>query len=175
MIIDGTEPHRNEVVFIDDVSGYSSIIFNDYKLVNGSSSNGEADGWLGSNNNSNYNANEYADVVMKSKVAQLLSNFNTKLDIAVVKDLRTNIQVKCSGKKVACDLLKAPCLFHIFNDPCEENNLANSSTQIMKQMTYKLKDKLKNITPSRRKPRGFLKFFFTFKIISNFNFFRPKL
>lgn len=35
MILEDKEPYRNEIVIIDDVSGVSSLIYNGYKLLNG--------------------------------------------------------------------------------------------------------------------------------------------
>lgn len=154
MITSGSVSLRNEVITIDDVFGYSSFIFNGIKYVNGSSSNGQADTWLGSNNNSDINASGYVDEVFNSKAAKALRNFHETLTSASIKELRSNLKVECAGIKHECNLLEAPCLFDIQNDPCEENNLAAANPVMMEEMTKTFNERLKTLVPARRKTRG---------------------
>jgi arylsulfatase B len=147
-------PYRNEIVTVDDVHGYGSYIYTTFKLVNGSSNDGgEADGWIGSNNNSNViGFREYIDGVLNSKVARVLENYGNGLMPETILDLRENATIKCSGEKVGCDLLKGPCLFNILKDPCEETNLASSNPMLLKAMEKIYHSALVNLVPSHRKP-----------------------
>lgn len=154
MITSGSSPFRNEIVTIDDVLGYSSLILNGYKFVNGSSSNGASEEFLGSNNNSDINASSYFDGVSNSKAAIALRNFNGPLLSTSTEALRSNLKVKCAGIYRECNLMEAPCLFDFLSDPCEENNLAALNPNLMDAMTNAFNERLKTIVPARRKTRG---------------------
>lgn len=154
MIINGTSPLRKEVVVIDDVFGVSSIIHNGYKYVNGTLLDGYADAWLGSNNNSAVNKPLYVNNVLRSKTAKLLKQFNKNVHATHVQKSRENAKVKCSGIKNECNLMKAPCLFNIIEDPCEENNLAESNPEMMKMMKEIFEKRLKTVVPSRFRESG---------------------
>lgn len=153
VITKGSSSFRSEIITIDDVFGYSSFIMNGYKLVNGSSSAGLADGWLGSNNNSDINSSQYINGVLSSKVAQSLNKFLT-LEANKIHKVREDAKVKCLGIKNECDLLKAPCLFDIVNDPCEENNLAFTQKSTVEFLTSEFEERLKTLVPARRRTRG---------------------
>jgi hypothetical protein len=152
MIVSNKEPFRNEIITVDDIFGYSSYILNGFKLVNGSSSAGLDDGWLGSNNNSKINSLEYIDQVLNSKVTKILKNFNNPLQPNDIEDIRNRATIKCSGTHTDCDLQAGPCLFDIIHDPCEERNLARPENSFMKIMQEIFYIELQNLVPSHRKP-----------------------
>lgn len=144
-------PQRYELVTIDDVDGFSSYILNDHKLLNGTILNGVYDGYLGSNNNSNFNSELYTQIVKDSIVSETLK---TSLSHEKIEELRTLAKIQCmkaDGKKNPCDLLRAPCVFDLKNDPCEENNLAETDPYLLQSLTFKLQTAIKDIVPSRRK------------------------
>ncbi|KAG5680743.1 hypothetical protein PVAND_010232 [Polypedilum vanderplanki] len=142
---------RNELLTVDDVLGYSSYIFYGLKIVNGSSTNGKSDGFLGSNNNSDYDIKNYIKNVRNSRVSTYLKNSMSDYGI---ERLRESIKVQCSNSvhKNPCDLLKAPCLFDLNNDPCEENNIAEKYPIIFKPLFSRYKNALTSIVQTRRKP-----------------------
>ncbi|KAG5680269.1 hypothetical protein PVAND_009788 [Polypedilum vanderplanki] len=152
MIMNDMPPYRDEIVTVDDVSGYGSYIYSIFKLVNGSSSNGRADGWIGSNNNSDVNKDDYITGVLNSDVAQILKNYENPLIPEEILEIRENATVKCSGIISDCDLLRGPCLFDISRDPCEEKNLEPTNPLLFDAMLKLYHSSLKKLVPSHKKP-----------------------
>lgn len=152
MILYNKEPFRNEIVTVDDVFGYSSYILNGFKLLNGSSSAGIDDGWLGSNNNSEINSSKYISEILSSKVSKNLEIFNNPLRPDEIIKMRKRATVQCSGIHKNCNLINGPCLFDIIHDPCEERNLATPENVFMKIMQEIFNNELQHLTPSHRKP-----------------------
>jgi arylsulfatase B len=149
MLLNDRPPYRSEVLTIDNIFHYSSYIKDNFKLVNGSSSeNATADEWLGSNNNTDINGSTYISSVLKSKTARAL---HYPLTSRRIKSLRKRTTIRCS-KAVAneCDLLRGPCLFDIANDPCEKFNLATTQSELLNSMVDGLNEILKTVAPSRR-------------------------
>lgn len=153
MIANGTAALRKEVVVIDDVFGVSSFIQDGYKFVNGTLLDGYADSWLGSNVHHDANSDTYMDNVLNSKTAKALKKFR-KLDSAAVQKIRAGAKVECGSVKTECNLMKAPCLFDIMKDPCEQNNLASTHPSVMKSIKKAFDKKLKNVVPSRFQESG---------------------
>jgi arylsulfatase B len=153
MVANGTSGLRKEVVVIDDVFGVSSLIENRYKFVNGTLLDGYADSWLGSNVHHDANSDSYVKNVLNSKAAKALKKFG-KLDSTTVATLRAGAKVECGGVKTECNLMKAPCLFDIMKDPCEENNLASTHPKEMKSIRKTFDKRLKNVVPSRFQESG---------------------
>lgn len=151
MIVNNKGSFRNEIITIDDIFGYSSFILNGFKLVNGSSSAGLDDGWLGSNNNSKINSLEYLNNVLNSKVSIILKKCNN-LQPNDVENIRKRATIQCSGIHTDCDLLNGPCLFDIVHDPCEERNLARPENVFMKIMQEIFYTELQHLIASHRKP-----------------------
>lgn len=132
---------RREVVTVDPL-GFSSYIYNGYKMLNGTAPDGVTfvdgmyDVHLGSNNNSNHNEEFYIENVLNSQVAEVL---NSSLNAENVAELRRRSAVKCGyeGNQTVCDLTKAPCLFDIITDPCEQRNLANDLPELLMELSDK--------------------------------------
>lgn len=148
---------RNEIVNFDNIQGFGSYIYNKYKLVNGTISNGIYDGWLASkSNDGNNDSISYAINVLNSTASRSIYSIQKKnrLTIDKILDLRASATIRCSNalKKNPCDPRKAPCIFEIFEDPCEENNLASSRSATLKRMLSRFNDKVKTAVPSGRKP-----------------------
>lgn len=143
---------RNELVTVDDVFGFGSYIFNGLKLVNGSSSAGKFDDWLGSNNNTDAVDNEaYMQNLLQSSVAKSLKS---TISLRNVDRMRNSAKIRCTKEKnkQSCDLLKGPCLYNLNDDPCEENNIANRNKILFYFMLRKYKNSLTNLVPTIRKP-----------------------
>lgn len=146
---------RQEVVSIDDVAGCGALISGNYKFVNGSSTAGKYDGFLsaksfdGDNDSINYAIN-----VLNSTASRAILSIQTRnrLNLDKIFYLRNAATVRCSNnvEKTPCDLLKGACLFDIWEDPCEENNLANSRRLAFNNMKSRYFDKVKSFVPSGR-------------------------
>ncbi|KAL7036444.1 hypothetical protein ACKWTF_008813 [Chironomus riparius] len=142
---------RNELVTIDDVFGFGSYIFNGLKLVNGSSSNGQFDSWLGSNNNTNaVDDKAYMENLLLSPVAK---SIKPPITLRNIDRMRSSAKICCTKEKnkQSCDLLKGPCLYNLNDDPCEENNIANRNKILFSFMLLKYKNSLADLVPTRRK------------------------
>lgn len=146
---------RHEVMNVDDVMGYGSLIYFSMKFVNGSSSDGEYDNWLSSTNNNGYvDPITYALNVLNSTASRSIFSVQKKnLCVDTILKLRKFAQVKCTNgvNKNPCNLKKGPCLFNIYDDPCEENNLASTLPSIKASMQRRYEEKMQIVVPTRRK------------------------
>jgi hypothetical protein len=129
---------------------------------------------LGSNNNTDREADTYYSRVINSKVAQALKKFAPLLREEDIKDLRDRAKTTCSGEIVSCSILQESCLFNIKNDPCERVNLARDPAyaSIFQDLKNRLAEVVTRVAPSRNLPAGKLsdryleKFHFnSFKIV----------
>lgn len=145
---------RKSVVVFDNIRGYGSLILNNLKYVDGSNSKGVDDIWLGTNDNENVNEESYEESLKNSATWQAISS---NLSSSKIKSIRKAANIKCaynsSSIVKSCDLLKAPCLFDIFKDPCEQNDLSQDRRY---SLNFKSLARLQNsyiskALPSRRK------------------------
>lgn len=157
VINSGGNPVRNEIVNIDDVFGFGMYTLFSYKLVNGSFGNGTYDGWLGSkNNNGDIDSIKYAENVLNSVASRAISSTRGEkcLNVDKILALRKAASISCTNgvEKNFCDPRIAPCLFNIIDDPCEENNLAQTRPAILRAMITRYNNLERRAVPSRRKP-----------------------
>lgn len=158
MLKTGAVSPRYEIPNIDDVFGFGSLIHQNYKFLNGTLLNGKLDGWLAERNPRPYdNSISYVLKVLNSKTNQAMSTnpqWNLSLHLLRLRRMRDDASVKCSRRrtKTPCDLTKAPCLFNIFEDPCEQNNIAEAFPQKLNEMKRLYFDKLNQAVPSIRVP-----------------------
>jgi hypothetical protein len=130
---------------------YSSIIFDGFKLVNGSWKNGIYDGWLGVNRNCDNDFRSYEKNVRNSLTWKAIDSPKTSFTIQKVKFF-SKINCRYVGKNNPCNLLKAPCLYDIINDPCELNDLSSTLPRLFNDFKNRLDYIERNVVPSRRKP-----------------------
>jgi len=120
------------VAIIDSLSGYSGLMFDGYKLLNGSAYDGKYDKWLGSNRNASEDELafvNYAQLVLESDVAVAIKSVqspNEHLTVDEIRKLRNEATVKCSKCHNPCDLKQQQCVFYVVDDPCEQNNIIDS-------------------------------------------------
>jgi arylsulfatase B len=156
MINNGGPSQKNEIVNIDDVFGFGSYIHYTMKYVNGTVNDGAYDGWLASkNNNGDIDPLQYALNVLNSTVSRAIYSVQKKnLCVDKILELRKVATISCSNSvtKNPCDLKKGPCLFDIFEDPCEENNLASTRPVIKNLLEKRYNEKKRLIVPTRRRP-----------------------
>ncbi|XP_055692901.1 arylsulfatase B-like [Lutzomyia longipalpis] len=119
---------RTEMVNnIDPVDNYVSYQYNEYKYIVGTTWGGSYDTWLG---NMPYEddpqSSNYAQLVMQSDAWLALNPYaSTTLTATDVLNIRADTEIVCQGQGVSCNPQQGPCLFRIYEDPCEENNLAS--------------------------------------------------
>lgn len=89
----------------------------------GSTYNGIWDGWFGPS------GREWVyDVggVISSAAGRAIASVGLGVTAEVVRTLRENALIKCPPRNDSlpmCKPLQEPCLFNVFQDPCEDNNL----------------------------------------------------
>lgn len=148
---DSPSPRQEILYNIENSVGYSAIVHEGWKLLNGTENINNA-GWLGDVGLSKVNASfeSYFDDVLKAEASKGLP----QLKFEDVRVLRSEATVKCDENKFAvkCNPLQKPCLFNIIEDPCEQNNLANSHPLKVEFLVSKLNKHFEKIVPSMRRP-----------------------
>lgn len=142
---------RKEILYnVESVLGFSGIMNEGWKLVNGTE-NIEYAGWFGSSGEEvNLSFNEYLEKIFNSSVALNLP----ELSVEKIKSLREKSTTKCenSANVTHCNPLKSPCLFNILDDPCEQNNLADMFPDKVQFLLSRLSHHIAEMVPSIRKP-----------------------
>ncbi|XP_011179349.2 arylsulfatase B [Zeugodacus cucurbitae] len=127
----GVPQPRRLIHVLDDSVGYSAYTRGALKYVNGSSFNGQYDGWLGDlpADEQDPTAPYYVQQVLSSEVQHVLGS--DALSVEQVESLRAQATHSCPDNKedytqdvYRCEPLVEPCFFDIEKDPCERYNLA---------------------------------------------------
>lgn len=150
----GTKSPRKEMQYnIENILGYSAVMHEGWKIVNGSE-NIEYANWFGNSGLENVNISfkSYVQDILDSEVSKYMPTLNAEL----IKDLRDQATVKCSynntdRQTVDCDPQAAPCLFNVFEDPCEQNNLADSFRSKTEFLLSIMNRHIKDTIPTRRR------------------------
>ena len=141
---------RNEILYqIESVLGFSGLMIDGWKLVNGSE-NLNFSGWLGgSGEYMETSFDEYFGMMESSHAFKSLP----KLESKVIKDLMKKSSTMCNKNSpvTKCNPRSSPCLFNIIDDPCEMNNLAESYPEKVEYLFSGLKRFSKVMVPSIRK------------------------
>lgn len=119
---------REILHMLDDVFSVKSFLKGQFKYIKGTTIQGLYDHVLLQRNLKIKDPRDlnYAEIIKNSIVSQALDKFNEKpLKSAKIRNLRIQSQVKCGEIGSSCNPLKEECLFDIFQDPCEQNNLVN--------------------------------------------------
>ena len=136
---------------IDDIYGSASITVGDWKLHKGTNYNGQWDSWYGPEglrNTEDYDI----DGLSKSIAGLSLSKIGMLPSASRILELRKNATVKCTNISSSCLPLKAPCLFNVIKDPCEQNNLADDYPEILEIMLETLSKHNETAIPPSNKP-----------------------
>ncbi|XP_018374797.1 PREDICTED: arylsulfatase B [Trachymyrmex cornetzi] len=145
---DTESPRSNVLHNIDDIYGVSAITVGDWKLIRGSTYKGAWDGWYGPS------GREWVydvDGVISSTTAHAIASVGLGITTDVVLMLRENALIKCPPRNdslPSCKPLEEACLFNIYQDPCEDNNLVKQFPTIVR----KLQDELKKFNSSALLP-----------------------
>lgn len=141
---------RNEILYnIENINGYSAIVHEGWKLVNGSENINNSN-WFGSSGiYYNISFDSYVKNILESDTSKHLPGLNS----ALIQSLRLDATLKCTyNQEISkCNPLKAPCLFNLIEDPCEQNNLAESHKAKLDFLQSRLSFHIKNVLPTRRR------------------------
>lgn len=150
---------RNQILHnIDDIFGYSTIVDNGWKLIQGTTNNGEFDRYLGGfiESDAKMNSTYYFSLINGSTVNMALRKFvQTPLDFTTVEDLHKKSIVTCVHPTFVneCSPIKSACLFNLNVDPCEINNLALMYPEKVDELKSKIKKFALTAETPRNKPR----------------------
>ncbi|RLU15878.1 hypothetical protein DMN91_011634 [Ooceraea biroi] len=135
-----TESPRTSILHnIDDIYGVSAVTVGDWKLIQGSTYNGTWDGWYGPS------GREWVydvDGVISSTTGHAVATVGLSITAEMVRLLRENAMIKCPPRNDSlpiCAPLQEPCLFNIYQDPCEDNNLARQFPTIIRKLQDELR------------------------------------
>lgn len=139
-VLEGTAAsERREILHnIDPVDEYVAYLRADgFKYINGTTAgNADFGGWYG-NDKRRYGqiGQNYATRVRSSPTWLALQEFAEKtLTDDDLADLRSGISCGDQAEGKSCDPLKAPCVFNVFSDPCEMNNLAEENQELVREL-----------------------------------------
>lgn len=144
---------RDEIIEHDNYIGYGFYIKFPYKLVDGR--HGSSD-WLSKEyENNEIDPAAYPALVLNSTVSKVLQSIQRQTEYLTAEEiiaLRNEATITCSNSnvKTPCDR-RSLCLFNIYEDPCEENDLSKSSETLMQSLTARFNNHKKKTVPSRRK------------------------
>lgn len=147
----GASSPRHEVLYnIESVLGYSALMNDGWKLVNGSE-NIKYAGWFGRSGVEDVSVSfeNYSKTVVESEASKSFPTIN----LESMKKMRNEATVKCKMivNATKCNPIVAPCLFNIFDDPCEQNNLAVIHAEKVKLLLGILSHHSNDMIPMRRK------------------------
>lgn len=145
----GAPSPRKEMLYnIEQVLGYSAVVNDGWKIVNGSEDINNAV-WMGASGSDflELGLESYAKTIFESES----SKFLPELNLETIKSMRERATVSCDNTAIHCNPLKAPCLFNIIEDPCEMNNLAATHPDKLNFMLTRLEHHLRNLVPTRRR------------------------
>lgn len=148
----GISPRKEIVSSLDIGFGYSSIISDQWKFINGTSYNGKNDGYLGVIDRFDLTDDSYTYLILTSKVGKVLGE-TKNLTADKILNLREKSTVICKDLQnpmINCDPMKGSCLFNIIDDPCERTNLADTYPSILSTFHQKMNDLIQNAHPIRR-------------------------
>ncbi|KAJ9601168.1 hypothetical protein L9F63_000688, partial [Diploptera punctata] len=144
---DAPAPYHQLLLNIDNTRNISAVRKGQWKLVRGTTWNGEWDGWYGpSGRDPQYKYNVSA--VYSSPAGKVLK---LPADPTSILQLRRNATVTCSSSsqhRSKC----TDCLFDLDSDPCELNNLYDTQPERVADLQALLDKYNKTVLPPRNKP-----------------------
>lgn len=145
---------REEILHNIDPLEYVSYLRGDgYKYINGTTLQNQYGGWYGLKRDVQMDSGEYFKQVKSSKTWRALNEFSLKrLTQKDIMDLRSVEFCQSEQPSSACDPLKAPCLFNVFEDACERNNLAGEKREILRELEEAVQKWRLRAVPINNKP-----------------------
>lgn len=157
MVNGGRGPRDEVVTALDNIRGHSGIIYREWKLVNGTTINGDYDAHLGSIQEVSIPSVTYTNTILSSPAAKALASVKQGklLTAEKILRLRKKLKVLCHeaiNPITSCNPMIAPCLFNIVLDPCERKNLANVLPITFRSLHQRLINLVNDAAPARRIP-----------------------
>lgn len=174
---------RKEVLLNFDVEiPYSSFIYQKWKYINGTTANGNFDGWLSDDVNRKEHDNtlsNYGEAISSSPVGRALSPFSKNKTLygmfvgwlseilggdvpsmsnEEINFVRQQSFVDCKGVSMQTDLkrqcnpLKGACLFDIVADPCERRNIISEEIFVEAFMEKRIRHLVESARPPQNRP-----------------------
>ncbi|XP_002006611.3 arylsulfatase I [Drosophila mojavensis] len=150
-------PRKSVLHNIDDIWGSAALSVGDWKLVKGTNYNGSWDGWYGPAGTRNLRDYDWY-LVAKSPAGQALQQLKVLPKTADMMRAREAANVICKDARlkdapnIPCNPLKAPCLFNIREDPCEQRNQADVYPKVLELMLKELQLINSTAVPPANKP-----------------------
>ncbi|XP_055385578.1 arylsulfatase B-like [Condylostylus longicornis] len=154
---------RQIVHNIDDIFNYVSYMKGNWKYINGTTSRGNYDSWMGLiNNETDPRSLNYVKTILNSEISMLLQSKNHTLDEESILNLREKSIVNCKDirdsekiHKYKCNPMFEECLFNIQQDPCEHFNLASENPGILHDMRIDIEHFRETaVKPARKKSKS---------------------
>ncbi|XP_030747442.1 arylsulfatase B-like [Sitophilus oryzae] len=149
---------RKEILLnVDEIQGYSGIIskLGRYKFLNGSYLLGIYDGALGETGRNSSTPTYDASKVISSAVNQAIQSLSgiSPLNSSTISTLREQLDISsCNQKTRTSDSpCLGECLFDLWKDPCETENIVSSSPTIAEKLREKLYNYVSQIVPERNR------------------------
>lgn len=162
----GYESVEREILHnIDEIFEYEVYSKGKWKYINGSTQQGQFDGWLSQrpiNDSSQIDPRfpVYEELVKESPVWQELHKFSSSANHNI-SQLRDLALIQClyenSTEGVPCNPLQSPCLFDLDMDPCEQENVYNKykSSKILTDMLVRIEYFRENAHAINNKPTDY--------------------
>lgn len=161
---------RDEVLLnVDSLIPYSSFIHKQWKYINGTTDNGQFDGWLSEEvdrSERDDTLQDYGLAVASSQTGQALSRFSRSKTVwgkliswlsnllgrspprmhpSEINSIRQQSQITCNGVAhpsdpvFQCNPLEGACVFDILSDPCERRNLISQQPYVEAYLEKRLR------------------------------------
>lgn len=148
----GSPQVRSEVIDFDEIYGFGSFIKYPFKLVEGSPNVGCLSSVY---EGKKMDLDAYALSVINSITSKAIMSVDGTRSLSIQKiiELRTALTTTCSmeAEKKPCNTESSPCLFDIFRDPCEQNNLAETRAPLYHAMLSRYRKWKQQAVPTRQK------------------------
>lgn len=148
-------PRDDILINIDEITRNAALRFNNWKLIVGTTSNGNFDSYFGDSGKTNIEEQSYnTSAVADSPAGQAIKQVTyTPLSENEYISSRRQATLKClnpKAKRTPCTPSNGEvCLFDIRIDPCEENNLATFLPSVVRRMKRAMVDYRAGLVPQQ--------------------------
>ncbi|XP_059220586.1 arylsulfatase B-like [Stomoxys calcitrans] len=122
--------NREILHVMDDMWQLTSYMIGQYKYIQGTTVNGTFDGFLSRRDENIIDPRTefYGQLILDTITSRSLQRYeSTPMTFERIQILRAQNKVECGAPGPNCDPLRGDCLFNIWQDPCERNNLASQT------------------------------------------------